>query len=220
MQPLVDHPVSYSEKMKQWWRGARTTGTMNSHPRYPLILLVSGWAGSGKDAAAALLAEELGFTRYSFADALKRDASAETGIPLSDFHAHGIKDSPMKEPHPSFPHAKTPREILLKHGAVARGHDPDIYSRAVAHDIEEEMSSRVVISDWRMLREREYLAKHFPTATILTLRITRKGVDPRAEKIEHELDEFPFDLQIANDGCISDLRDALRHTIRPYLGTA
>jgi hypothetical protein len=32
-----------------------------------IILMLSGWAGSGKDAAAALLLEEMGFIRFAFA---------------------------------------------------------------------------------------------------------------------------------------------------------
>lgn len=184
----------------------------------PLILLISGWAGSGKDAAAALLAEELAFDRFSFAGALKTAASAETGIPVADFHNHLAKDAPLPAPCPMIPDAKTPREVLLAIAARERARDPDVYAKAIAGDIVASEAGRVVVSDWRLLREREYFAKHFPHARILTMRISRSSVKPRPEAIEHELDEYPFNLQIANDGCISDLRDALRHSLRPHLG--
>ena len=213
MEPLVDHPGSYGEKVMRWLRGA-DAGSMTKHS---LVLLISGWAGSGKDAAAALLAEELGFARYSFAGALKIDASTETGIPLADFHGHAVKDATLSEPCPTFPQAKTPREVLLAYAARARSHDPDVYARAMVKSIESEDVRRIAISDWRLKREREYIVRHLPTARIVTLRVTRTGVESRAEAIEHELDEFPFDLRIQNDGCISDLRDALRHALRPFL---
>lgn len=213
MEPLVDHPGSYGEKVMRWLRGTPT----DSMTKHPLILLISGWAGSGKDAAAALLAEELGFARYSFATALKIDASAETGIPLADFHGHAAKDAALTEPCYAFPQAKTPREVLLAYAARIRSHDPDVYARVMVKGIESEDVRRVVVSDWRLLKEHSYITQKMPQARIVTLRVTRSDVEPRAEAIEHELDEFPFDLRIQNDGCISDLRDALRHALRPFL---
>ena len=36
-----------------------------------IIIMVSGWAGSGKDAAASILMDELGFQRLAFADISK-----------------------------------------------------------------------------------------------------------------------------------------------------
>jgi hypothetical protein len=213
MEPLVEHPASYGEKVMRWLRG--TTGATMT--RQPLILLLSGWAGSGKDAAAALLAEELGFARYSFAAALKDDASAETGIPLTDFQELHTKDAALSEPCYAFPRAKTPREVLLEYAARIRGYDPDVYARTMVQGIEREDVTRIVVSDWRLKSERDYIVKHLPQMRVITVRITRTGVTPRAEAIEHELDEFPFDLRIQNDGCISDLRDALRSVLRPYL---
>ena len=215
MQPFVNHPGKYIEKVIRWqWRSG--TSTMYT-TKQPLILLISGWAGSGKDAAAALLVEELGFTKCAFATALKLDAAAETGIPVIEFHSHALKDQMLAEPCYAYPHAKTPREVLLTHAARARAADPDIYSKSVAVMIEALENHRFVISDWRIKRERDYFLERFPRANIVTMRITRTTVDPRAEDIEHELDEFPFDLCIQNDGSISDLRDALRHALRPHL---
>ena len=45
---------------------------MNTHGM--MIIMLSGWAGSGKDAAASLLLEEMDCVRFAFADSLKLDA--------------------------------------------------------------------------------------------------------------------------------------------------
>jgi hypothetical protein len=87
------------------------------------LLLLSGRAGCGKDAAASLLMEEVGFTRFAFADFLKRDVAAQYGLPLDLFHT-AAKDQPL----PAFK-GKTPRTLLLDHARIARSVDLDVYAR-------------------------------------------------------------------------------------------
>jgi len=188
--------------------------------RSPLILLFSGWAGSGKDVAAALLTEELQFVREAFADSLKQDAHQATEIPLSYFHS-AAKDYLLEPRCLLYPTAVTPRDVLLMHARAKRAVDPDVFTRAVIERIQGEAQlSRYVISDWRYRRELDLVRAAFPNASVVTVGITRKGVKQQADPSEHDLDRFPFDLQIANDGCISDLRDALRHQLRPLLLSA
>lgn len=214
MQPLVNHPGSYREKViRLLWRSPPADTMTNQ----PIILLISGWAGSGKDAAAALVAEELGFTRFAFAAALKADAAAETGITLDEFSSHFYKDAPLTEPCYAYPQAATPREVLLAHAARARAANPNIYTESTAADIAAFGGQRAVVSDWRQRCEYEFLVARFPKARVVTLRVTRASVAQRPEDIEHDLDAFPYDIRIANNGSISDLRDALRHALRPHL---
>ena len=139
------------------------------------VLLLSGRAGSGKDAAASLLMEEVGFQRLAFADFLKRDVAAKYGLPLDLFHT-SAKDQPL--PLPAFK-GKTPRTLLLDHARIARSVDLDVYARQVAAAIKEAVAvdpvrnSRFVISDWRYRREYEFLERELLGTTILWLRITR-----------------------------------------------
>lgn len=183
----------------------------------PLIVFLSGWAGSGKDAAAALLVEERNFMRVAFADALKRDVSHKTDIPLETFHS-ARKDAQLVRPCKAYPAAKTPRDILLAHAIKARTADPDVYAKAVVAEIEAGLSTgqqRFVISDWRLRREYEYVAAQFPHARLVRARITRPGTVQAADPTEHDLDAELFDHTIVNDGCISDLRDRLRPLVHP-----
>lgn len=183
-----------------------------------VIVMLSGWAGSGKDAAAALLVEEHNFARVAFADALKVDVSEATGLPVTLFHSWA-KDSPLPEPIDAFPHARTPRDLLLAHAIEQRALNPDVFSQRVIDHIRERQwhQDRFVISDWRYRREYEHMSEEFPAANIVRVRVTRQDVQQMEDSTERDLDGVSMDLTIANDGCISDLRDALRHGLRPWL---
>ena len=180
------------------------------------IVLLSGWAGSGKDAAANLLVEEMNFTRLAFADLLKEDVSEKSGIPLSAFHDPAEKDKPIQ-----YMYHVTPRQLLLAHALKVRAADPDIYSRGVAAIVEERSvlgQSRFIVSDWRYKREYEVLRERLgPDACIIRGRINRPGIAVLDDPSEHDLDDESFDFTIMNDGCISDLRDRLKAAVRFHL---
>ena len=74
-----------------------------------VIIMLSGWAGSGKDAAASILMDELGFQRFAFADPLKHDVARETGISLEHFYSRHLKDSPIEFDGEMI----TPRALLI-----------------------------------------------------------------------------------------------------------
>jgi len=172
--------------------------------------MLSGWAGSGKDTAAALLIDEMRFIRKAFADALKRDVSNRTGIAIEDLHS-SAKDEPLAVRVSAYPMARTPRDVLLEHARIERAKDLDVYAKQVAASIGR--GERFVISDWRYRRELEALTTAHPTARFITVRLTRASMIPSADPSEHDLDDFDFDFRIANDGCISDLRDRLRRLL-------
>jgi hypothetical protein len=178
------------------------------------VLLLSGRAGCGKDAAASLLMEEVGFTRFAFADALKEDVADRYSLSLSLFHT-AAKDWPLT----AFG-GRTPRTLLLDHARVARSIDPDIYARRVATAIKEGIAAgndRFVISDWRYQREYEFLERELlGLATILCLRITRHATEMPVinDPTEKDLLAQPMHGMIDNDASISDLRDALKVFLR------
>ena len=177
------------------------------------LILLSGWAGSGKDAAAAALAP-LGFQRFAFADPLKADVATATCLPSAMFE-RPFKDQPL-----SASDSRTPRDLLLAHAAAARETDPDIYARATANTILNNRVTRAVISDWRYRREGAFVESHLSTSTgwnIFHIRIERPGVIPSTAAIEHELDDFPMDLTISNDGTLADLSQKLTDWLGPRL---
>ena len=177
------------------------------------IVLLSGWAGSGKDAAASLLTDEMNFTRLAFADLLKEDVSEKSGIPLSAFHDPAEKDKPIQHMY----HV-TPRQLLLAHALTVKANDPDIYSRKVASLVLALGHGRFIVSDWRYKREYEVLREKLgPDACIIRGRINRPGIAVLNDPSEHDLDDESFDFTVTNDGCISDLRDRLKAAVRFHL---
>ncbi len=185
--------------------------------------MLSGWAGSGKDAAAALMVEEMGFQREAFADVMKTACARSCHLPLEDFTLPVWKDAPLRRHIKEFPEAKTPRDILLDYGRRKRATDDGIFARHVAENIQAAAADidRFVISDWRFPIEYDTLRRVFPTAHIIRVRVTRASVIPMTTPTEHLLDDAPFDVTIQNDGCISDLRSALHHLMakRVHVGS-
>lgn len=181
------------------------------------VLLLSGRAGCGKDAAASLLMEEVGFQRFAFADFLKRDVAAKYDLPLDLFHTTA-KDHPLQDPKFG---GKTPRTLLLDHARIARAIDLDVYARQVAAAIKEAVvsdpvrNSRFVISDWRYRREYDFLTKAlFGFAELLCVRITRHNLPIIDDPSERDLLAQPMHAMIDNDGSIADLRDMLKSVLR------
>lgn len=190
-------------------------------PTQPLIVLLSGYAGSGKDAAAALMVDELNFDRVAFADELKRECARKTGVAEHRFFSTSMKDQPLEALCRAYPMARTPRDILLMHGLVARAADPDVYAKKVVESIhatfKNDPTARFVVSDWRYQREAACLADVLSSARIVRGRITRPGVTPSDDPSEHDLVGVRMDICIDNSGSISDLRDALKIALRPFL---
>jgi hypothetical protein len=185
----------------------------------PLIVFLSGWAGSGKDAAATLMVEEMGFTRHAFADSLKEDVATRTNIPVATFHSHYAKNRPLEAPSPMYPTALTPRDLLIQHAAAARAANPDIYAEDVARSIGASHGQlRHVISDWRYPNEFDHIRGTMgDTATLLRIRVHRDSVIPIADPTEHYLDTETMDAVILNNGHISDLRDDIKTILYSYL---
>jgi hypothetical protein len=186
----------------------------------PIILLLSGYASSGKDAVANLLVDEFGFVRHAFADALKVDCAHLSDLPLSAFHSRE-KDMPLPKRVSAYPSARTPRDICIQHAVKVRSMDTDAYSRTVARDIQTQIDdgrARFVISDWRFLSEVAFLKKTFPTLRIVTCRILRPSVTPFDSASEHELDSYTdFDRSILNNGTLAELRSSIRFCMRSLL---
>jgi hypothetical protein len=168
------------------------------------ILLLSGWAGSGKDTVADILVRKHGYHRVAFADALKRDAAVRTGLPLSDFHT-AAKDKPLSSSLPAFPTAHTPRDIILQLALQMRAENPDIYADTVIHDIAEHTGDKFVVSDWRYKREEQRIREMCSEARIITARVIRSGITQSYDPSERDLDNANIDIIIENNGTLADL---------------
>lgn len=181
--------------------------------------MLTGWSGCGKDAAATLMVEEMGFRRVAFADAVKQECAIIYGIPVERFYSG--KDRPLERHIHCYPIARTPRELLLLHALDERAKDDALYARMVVDEIRDGIGdsdmNRIVISDWRYRVELETIRSAFPDARIITVRIQRPGIQQSTHPSEHELDTMVPHFTLRNDGSISDLRDALKSLLRHYI---
>jgi hypothetical protein len=190
-------------------------------PTRTRVLLVSGWAGSGKDAVATALGR-YGYRRIAFADPLKRHVAAITGIPEAVFHSHTLKDRPFTGPPPlDYPTARTPRDVLLQHAVAARERDPDVYAREIATEIRDNPGlHHWVISDWRYRREYSFLRSALPPREnyeLIRVRVSRPGIVPSIDHTEHDLDDEEMDHIVENDTDLTALRrDIVNSLVRRY----
>jgi hypothetical protein len=169
------------------------------------IVMLSGWAGSGKDTVANILTSEHGYTRFAFADALKYDVHECTGIPMQILHSPHMKMEALPFPIDGFPDAITYRDVIIQHAARQRALDNDIYSRKVVDEIRAKKPARVVISDWRYQREYEVLKDAFPEVTIRKVAIRNLSVPQMDIPSEHDLDDAPMDTIVHNNTTLTDL---------------
>jgi dephospho-CoA kinase len=191
-----------------------------------LILLLSGWAGSGKDATARVLSNA-GFQRWAFADELKRQVANELGISLGMTHTVEGKNTVIQ--------GKTVREWLIQRGQEIRAEkqNPGYFAWKVCDSLFETQMRlmatstathplRICISDWRLLDEYEIVKRFAEQSghTLVTVRIQREGqVRSSVNDLltEHQLDEFPFDVRIRNNGTWSQLQEELQNKLRKWL---
>lgn len=169
------------------------------------IILISGHAGSGKDALADLFIP-MGFKKYAMADSLKSYTSEKHGFPYALTQSQEGKASIVK----SIVTNKevTVRQLLIDDSLEAKltSQDPAFWARIVAQKLRSERPEYVVISDWRYKEELNHLKTIFPDAELKKIRIIRNNVEPSKDPSEHDLDNFSFNYLVKNNGPLDDLK--------------
>lgn len=184
-----------------------------------ILILLSGWAGAGKDATAYLL-NNYGFKRYAFADELKRQVAQEYKFPLQWCYTQSGKQQRLDTAD-----GKTVRDILIFRGQQIRAEKgkPGYFAEITAERILDGLCDKVVISDWRLLCELQTLKEFFFMNTkLVTVRVKRTGQTESFVKdslTEHELDDFPFDIVLENPGSsLQGLHNEIRKKLADVIG--
>jgi hypothetical protein len=181
-----------------------------------IVILIAGWAGSGKDAAASFFVNDHGFKRFAFADPLKEDVSSRTEVPLAAFHDPAIKDMPLG----GLLGNKTPRTLLIERAAEVRTTDPECYVRAIGQQILAEIAAtgqrRFVISDWRYRMESDYM-RSLPGLRLICTRVERPGVHPSEHPSEHDLTREPIAAAMDNRADLEGLRGTVRFFLEIFV---
>jgi hypothetical protein len=163
-----------------------------------MIIGLSGYAQSGKDTVADYLVREYGFKRVAFADPIRKILYAMNptvnGTSLVDLIDEYGWDIAKK--HPEV------RELLQALGFSARRViDERVWIAAAFHEMDDR-EQNYVIADVRFHNEANMI--HSEGGKVW--RIMRPGVEAVNTHIsETDLDRFPFDLTLNNDGTVEQL---------------
>lgn len=185
----------------------------------PALVGLIGYKRSGKDTFAAVLSEEFDFARVAFADPLKRQAlvlNPIIGRPALPGNAHPATDVRLREVIDALGWERAKdfvpgvRETLQSLGDAIRSEDPDFFvDRAQEAWTADE--GRVVVTDVRQPNEAEAIQNDGG----ILLRITRPGLANLDDHhTEHDLDGWPVEREIVNDGTVADLAETARYFAR------
>jgi hypothetical protein len=172
---------------------------MDSSAYSPQIVLLAGWAGSGKDLFGAYLTKNHGYRRYAFADPVKDLVAAGCGIDRASL------DTAEGKAAIHGPTGQGVRQLLISYAEESRAADPTCWASAIASRILADKPPRVVVTDWRHLDEFFALQRAVPAATFYFLRCTRYGerYSSVPDATEYGLLGFPFDAELQPTACIN-----------------
>lgn len=180
----------------------------------PSIIGISGKAQHGKDTVATILAEEYGYRRFAFADALKRIAY-DTDPMIDAIHSmQWLVDQMGWDEAKKIPEV---RSYLQRLGAAARNNlDKGVWIRAAMRGVDDFVKDggKAVITDMRYQNEHAALFKR----GAFLLRVERPGLVDGTHLSETDLDDSEFSAVITNDGTIQDLVHAVCATFDPAQG--
>lgn len=176
---------------------ARSCAKPQSSRSRPVVLMLSGFAGFGKDECGKHLASSFGFTREAFADRLKDEvASTYPGLNREAMDTSDGKASSVLVD--ASIGTETLRSLLIRHGAWRRSQDANYWADLVVSRISTAHTRlkhelRVVITDWRYPNEYERVRTwaHASGVCVVCWRIRRGSLpSPVDDSSEHQLDDF------------------------------
>lgn len=179
------------------------------------IWLLSGYAGSGKTAAAQYFQTFLpSSTRYTtaFADAVKDDVAHLYSFPRHLCDTQEGKASVIK----TSDGPKTVRTLLIDYSlAKKEAYGENVWATEVVRRIQQKRERRpditdIIIHDWRFKIEIETLQNEFGVSAILhTVRIRRSSIQSLPFPSEHDIDTYPFSIYIENEGSLEILKQSI-----------
>jgi hypothetical protein len=178
-----------------------------------MIIGLSGYARSGKDEVAKILVEDYGYQRIAFADKI-RDFLLEVNPQIRDgFRIESVVNAyGWDEAKVLFPEV---RKLLQDVGVAARIVFGDEFWINEAFKTLDP-ADNIVITDVRFTNEADQIKLFckFTGQDSLIWRIKREGVQAVNNHIsEHNMDGYPVDQILKNEGTLENLRAVVRDRI-------
>jgi len=171
-----------------------------------MIIGLSGYARSGKDEVAKILVEDYGYKRVAFADKI-RDLLLETNPQVKDgFRVESVVSAyGWDQAKVLFPEI---RNLLQRLGVGARKVFGDEFWVAQALK-QVHFEENWVITDVRFTNEADRI-KQYDNSQLW--RVKRTGVDAvNGHVSEHDMDGYPVDMILKNEGTLENLRTMVRN---------
>lgn len=182
-----------------------------------MIISLSGYAGSGKNAVADILIEQHGFKAYAWADTLRAAAAALN--PIVAYPSPSLRSDVVPEPvryndaiealgydTAKFTYPEV-RQILQRLGTEVGRYilGENIWVDTTLTRINKSGDSNVVITDTRFPNEVDAV-KNYPFDEGFTARVNRPGVNALNDHpSETSLNDYSFDYELNNNGTLEDL---------------
>lgn len=162
------------------------------------IILLSGFAGSGKDTVGQYIVEKYGYTRLSFAEKVKDvcstifefDRSVLEGLTKED---RASRESPDELWSHLFDSPFSMRDSMIDIAMILRNHyDENIWVYTVLKQIIDNQYENVVITDNRFTNEIEVLKKWLPDYNIVTVNVQRNAPKWYKDFVKYLIDNNIF----------------------------
>jgi len=165
-----------------------------------MIWLFTGYAGSGKTTTAEYFKSKMPSARLTaFAKRVKDEVSVHYNLDRTLLDTQEGKATFLEH------EGKTVRDLLIAHSAQHKEETkhPGIWAYYVKEEMFEHPDvEHWILHDWRYIAELETLQAY---QSVCTIRIVNPRIQSSTSPSEHELDGFPTDVTIRNDGTLEDL---------------
>lgn len=186
--------------------------------RAPLLIGLTGLAGTGKDTVADRLCSAHGFERHAFAEPLRDMLTAlltGAGIDYAHLFERHLKEQPV--PHIGISGRRLMQTLGTEWGRTL---DPDLWVRTAAitlglHDMPNStpIHDRIVITDVRFPNEAAWIE----SLGGRVVRVTRPAPEVAAHVSEQHINQLPCTLAIDNTGTLADLHEQVDELARLLL---
>lgn len=160
------------------------------------VILLRGFSHSGKDFIGNILCNKYEYTRFAFADSLKKLVAQNFNCPVETLHSQEGKLQICE----SDTLKRTYRQILIDEALRLRNLNSNVFVEHCCQEIKKSSANKIVITDWRYPNEISIIQETFPNFKVYPVHVVRANqIDSPVDDIsEHHLDKRTNDYVLQN----------------------